>query len=639
MKKILFGTAMAALAMLSACETLAPVDGAPSGSISGAGSATGSEQVTLTATIGSDTKTYLEWDGRVFKTRWAEGDEIMVLDNKVDYTKNDLEDHYGWFELTAGAGESTAEFTLGDGILPESYVAAYGEVWPNETTGEYMMWISTHQYRMQYETKSGELIQGFDSFQYPMVAEATGTSCTFRNLCAVLKLSLTGNGELLKNVYVSSLDEGVYLAGAAILDLTASRPTLRFSPEDVVPYPCIEFEPRYYDEENEGYVDEYLSSDPVECYIVLPAQTYPSGLKITIETENGLMEVETEDNLVLEQSELREIPVLEYESTLSYEGTWRISSEYSDFPAIMTEEGEYFVYKNFYVDGYDRLYLYDGNSEEYGWSSDYGWNTTQFTNTCGQLEMDGNQMYIRHEGYYDLYLDVDNLQLFIMSAGTVPGDLPTQDDVVCQNYWTLKEDVSDGTLVKVYGVVSAVYQRGFILTLDGWGSPILVYTYDSDAGQKAALADLIIGQGVELYAEKTTYNELPELHYVSWSNVYGTDELYGYNYAPTDISSYLEGYSSDSYGYISLFGKLNISGNYYNITVEGAQTYKGSISYPLQDLAGYDGKDVYVEGFYLGTSGSSNKYVNIMLTRIGIPDIGGSTEDVIPDDDIIVSSR
>ena len=74
MKKIIYGVAAAAVALLSACETLAPQE-----NVSEIVSSVTSEKVVLTATIGNDdTKTYLEWDGNVFKTRWAGRSDLSV---------------------------------------------------------------------------------------------------------------------------------------------------------------------------------------------------------------------------------------------------------------------------------------------------------------------------------------------------------------------------------------------------------------------------------------------------------------------------------------------------------------------------------------------------------------------------------
>ena len=61
-------------------------------------------------------------------------------------------------------------------------------------------------------------------------------------------------------------------------------------------------------------------------------------------------------------------------------------------------------------------------------------------------------------------------------------------------------------------------------------------------------------------------------------------------------------------------GKLAISGNYYNLTIEGAEII-GSIAYPKEDISGLDGKLIEVTGFVLYTTGSG-RYLNFMATSI-----------------------
>ncbi len=68
--------------------------------------------------------------------------------------------------------------------------------------------------------------------------------------------------------------------------------------------------------------------------------------------------------------------------------------------------------------------------------------------------------------------------------------------------------------------------------------------------------------------------------------------------------------------YIQIRGVLNVSGTYYNITVEGATTAIGSIVYPnaalMEQLA--NGNTYDFTGFAMYVSGS--KYVNIVVTEV-----------------------
>ena len=62
---------------------------------------------------------------------------------------------------------------------------------------------------------------------------------------------------------------------------------------------------------------------------------------------------------------------------------------------------------------------------------------------------------------------------------------------------------------------------------------------------------------------------------------------------------------------IAFQGNLAVSGNYVNVTIPGASTAIGSVKYiDNSTVAAYDGKDVIVKGYFVGTS--SGKYVNVL---------------------------
>ena len=66
--------------------------------------------------------------------------------------------------------------------------------------------------------------------------------------------------------------------------------------------------------------------------------------------------------------------------------------------------------------------------------------------------------------------------------------------------------------------------------------------------------------------------------------------------------------------FVKLRGKLTISGNYYNLDIEGIQMI-GSIAYPNEDLSTFDGKEIVVEGFVTGITGGG-KYLNLLSISI-----------------------
>ena len=78
-------------------------------------------------------------------------------------------------------------------------------------------------------------------------------------------------------------------------------------------------------------------------------------------------------------------------------------------------------------------------------------------------------------------------------------------------------------------------------------------------------------------------------------------------------------YKAGEAEYITLYGKLAVSGNYLNVNLEGidSKVKQGSIVYPVDDLnaKSFDGKDIVITGYFNGLSGS-DKYINVIATSI-----------------------
>ena len=72
--------------------------------------------------------------------------------------------------------------------------------------------------------------------------------------------------------------------------------------------------------------------------------------------------------------------------------------------------------------------------------------------------------------------------------------------------------------------------------------------------------------------------------------------------------------------YVSYTGTLSISGYYYNVAIDGAETAVGSISYPAEGLVDtlLNNKQVTVTGYFIGVS--SSKYFNTMATSVTAAD-------------------
>lgn len=159
---------------------------------------------------------------------------------------------------------------------------------------------------------------------------------------------------------------------------------------------------------------------------------------------------------------------------------------------------------------------------------------------------------------------------------------------------------------KVKGRVAALYGRGFLLN-DGTGS-ILVYL-NKESGNK--IGDIVTVSGpTSAYAGLMQFGASSQVEKVGESTFTNpaVRALTG-----ADMDAYLE---MPFVAYVEYEGTLKIDGNYLNVTIDGAETAVGSISYALSGLVdpALDGKKVVVTGYSIGVS--SGKFFNTMATAV-----------------------
>ena len=155
--------------------------------------------------------------------------------------------------------------------------------------------------------------------------------------------------------------------------------------------------------------------------------------------------------------------------------------------------------------------------------------------------------------------------------------------------------------------VAAKTTKGFVLS-DGTTA---IYVYDNGANP------VEIGDVVKVLATKTTYNGVPELATVTSVEKTGTASV---DYpAAKDVTADAATYAATVAEYIQFTGVLKVSGNYFNVEIDGADpaTKQGSVVNPVDALGAkdFDGKKVTVTGFFNGLSGG-NKYLNVIATKI-----------------------
>ena len=209
-------------------------------------------------------------------------------------------------------------------------------------------------------------------------------------------------------------------------------------------------------------------------------------------------------------------------------------------------------------------------------------------------------------GKYDYYATKEQhevIEAYILSfEAAAPPE--AQDATVAE---ALAAD-KDAVLKVGPAMVMASSSVGFLMAQDG----AMIYVYGGNAA---------VGENVTVEATRTEYQGVPQLSSPKVTvNSTGAEVTY-----PTakDITSSFASYSSETREYVTFAGKLNISGNYYNITVDGSTSVTGSIVKPVEDISSLNGKDVTITGYYLYHT-SQGKYLYVIPTKVNDIAINGA---------------
>ena len=164
------------------------------------------------------------------------------------------------------------------------------------------------------------------------------------------------------------------------------------------------------------------------------------------------------------------------------------------------------------------------------------------------------------------------------------------------------EITTEGTY-KTEGTVVARGKMAYIIA-DNTGA-MMVYHKDNER---------TVGEKISISGEVTLYNaqSTPQFSDSAVVEVLSTGNNWTYNPAKKDgaaMDALLSG--TPVCTEIEFEGNLAISDNYVNVTIPGASTAVGSIKYiDNSTVAAYDGRDVLVKGYFVGTS--SSRYVNVL---------------------------
>ena len=181
-------------------------------------------------------------------------------------------------------------------------------------------------------------------------------------------------------------------------------------------------------------------------------------------------------------------------------------------------------------------------------------------------------------------------------------------------------DITTAGNYKTEGTVVARGKMAYIIA-DNTGA-MMVYHKDNER---------TVGEKISISGEVTIYNaqSTPQFSASATVEVLSSDNKWTYNPTKMDgaaMDALLS--ASPVCKEIEFEGNLVVDGNYVNVTIPGASTAIGSVKYiDNSTISQFNGKDVVVKGYFVGTS--SSKYVNVL--PYSIEEVGGSTE---PDPDM-----
>lgn len=175
------------------------------------------------------------------------------------------------------------------------------------------------------------------------------------------------------------------------------------------------------------------------------------------------------------------------------------------------------------------------------------------------------------------------------------------------------------------GTVIATYARGFLI--DDTTGKILVFLGQEFDGS------IKVGDTVKVQGSTSLYGLMKQF------GLGTTVEKTGEGKVTQPTATEIDGAKLDEFAdlteaqvqYVKMTGKLTVSGNFFNLEVSGASKVTGSITYPQDQeaLNALVGKNIEVTGYFIGVTGSSKKYANIMVTEF--KEVGGSVIEPEPE--------
>ncbi len=211
-------------------------------------------------------------------------------------------------------------------------------------------------------------------------------------------------------------------------------------------------------------------------------------------------------------------------------------------------------------------------------------------------------------GYHTSYngtAQVGGAFYFSHEAGQAGGEEPEPEPTPVV---TIAEITDAGTFKVEGATVLASYARGYLL---GDSTGKMLAFLGSDHGFDFVEGDVLTIEGTtSIYGGFAQFTADSTLTKTGTTTVeHGTAEVMD----AAALDAYV---AAPAIKYVSYTGALAVSGNYFNVNVEGTETAIGSIQYPIdaEAIKAFDGKNITVTGYAIGVS--SSKYVNTMAMNV-----------------------
>ena len=241
---------------------------------------------TLTALLESRTesKTYLEGPvGGIYYPYWSPKDAVAVYADDIP-----VADQY---VLSSGDGTDKAVFS---GSLTGSRLVGLYPYSDKTDKG-----ISKGVLTLELPAEQQYAENSFGPGAFPMLAVSDNNVLSFKNLCAVLKVSMTGSVAVQSIRFVAH-DSWKCVSGKATVRTDFETvPELTMTDEGA-PYVTLQC----------GSV-QLDPTTPTDFFIVIPAGTYYGGFSVEIKTYSGTVTRSTNSDVTFERSQFRAIPVFE----------------------------------------------------------------------------------------------------------------------------------------------------------------------------------------------------------------------------------------------------------------------------------------------------------------------------------------